>query len=68
MRQSWLERIGRQASTRGGFVGWLSTQVASVRKRTTFAATVVVGLALLVALTGVTVILRASLTKNVQEN
>jgi signal transduction histidine kinase len=65
MRQSWLERIGRQASTRGGFVGWLSTQVASVRKRTTFAATVVVGLALLVALTGVTVILRASLTKNV---
>jgi signal transduction histidine kinase len=65
MKLASMERIDQVQKTRFPPLRWVGRQLASVRKRTTVAATVVVGLVLLAAFIGVAVTLRSALTKNV---
>lgn len=65
MKLASMERLDQVSKTRFPPIRWVGRQLASVRKRTTIAATVVVGSVLLAAFIGVGVTLRAALTRNV---
>lgn len=65
MKLSSMEKLDHVSKTRFPPIRWIGRQLASVRKRTTIAATFVVGLVLLAAFIGVAITLRAALTRNV---
>ncbi|WP_298211961.1 cell wall metabolism sensor histidine kinase WalK [Ferrimicrobium sp.] len=60
-----MEKLSNVSRTQFPPLRWVGRQLASVRKRTTIAATVVVGLVLMAAFVGVALTLRAALTRNV---